>query len=490
MSFPPAPPESPGVVRRRRAVIVDAKVDDDDDPGEALFLQESWRSFTNMAILPLLARSAGDERRRLLSIYARWEQVVKECQRRALRTRLLQFRAQYRIFLVYQQYCDYRIKVMYNFVETQIEELVFRSLSRAWRQSSTADESTSSSDSDAANANYLQSWAASVIQKMLMYCRLLIFDDAEEKRQEEERRWQEYKDAIEPSAIRMQRMYRFYKKMRSDKRAAALARAEQKILGREVRRDRLRALERLEEKRVRIARWSVAAVIIQSWWRRLYFTGLYMKLIWRREQAAIIIQSIYRSKLAQDDAQRERERVQREKDRKKNAMHDRSSAGAASAAYHRVMNSYEEHLDGSGKFAKGLHKMKALAAGGSALLFALGRERRADASEIWRKWKLRNLRPRSWLDENSRNVRHDELKRGDIVRVRWRGGDCLYDAQILAIHYCCFVSRFTSQFVGDEERTFTVRYLDDGTMEQHVRFSDVEFLKRLSKSPPALVEGS
>ena len=131
---PPPPPESPGVVRRRRAEIMDTDDHDDyddDDPGGVLFLQESWRSFTNMAILPLLARSAGDERRRLLSIYARWEQVVKMCQRRALRTRLLQFRAQYRILLVYQQYCDYRIKLMHNFVEAQVEELVFRSLSRA-----------------------------------------------------------------------------------------------------------------------------------------------------------------------------------------------------------------------------------------------------------------------------------------------------------------------------------------------------------------------
>jgi hypothetical protein len=116
-----------------------------------------------------------------------------------------------------------------------------------------------------------------------------------ERKEKEDLEWREIWDNV---AIKLQRIYRYYRDYKKAQKENDMIRARLALEGRELKRIRQRALEQAERFRIQRAKEVAAAIKIQSWWRVQLAKKLMLKKLWERELYAILLQSSWRRKVA------------------------------------------------------------------------------------------------------------------------------------------------------------------------------------------------
>lgn len=332
---------------------------------------------------------------------------------------------------------------------------------------------------------------ATLKRHLMMRVRLMIYDAkeaAEEERQRQEReaeaRYREYWARYEQAVVSCQRMWRFYRSLRQTDKATWIARASNSIHGEQRVRNRLAGLAYLEQKRLRKQREEQAAIKIQTRWRQRA-AKKWMLMVWLlRDRAALLIQSTWRMMLGRRRANDMRAYHEEQAARERRMEYEQTPVGAAELARQDVLTDYDEAIHGTGVLPRVRMQVRARVAGARAFV-AASVERRRDRARIrMREQRNKRRRKRVPTPEEWEDTRDDELQRGDIVKSRWRGGRVWWPAEILAVHDCCFVSQHTGLLVGDEKRTFDVRYLKDGVLDYRVPFAHLRFAERPSTNPP------
>ncbi len=303
----------------------------------------------------------------------------------------------------------------------------------------------------------------------------------------EDARWNAF---LASHAVVCQRIWRFYRHQKLDDRRVWMSRARSSIAGVQVGRDRVWQLMLLQRKRRLEEKMRRAAIIIQKYWRR---KAAYDEaaLLWiAMDDAAIAIQSMWRMRLGQlrrDERQRYYDELDRQAAREAELA---TPSGARKALVERRQLEYNPDIHGKSKMAALRYRMAT-----RLRAFQTYWRRRIEISRAAYNKKMRDLerrrrKKRVPTAENAAECRDDELQRGDIVSVQWRQGRVWWPAEILAVHHCSFISQFTGKLVGDELRTFCVRYTKDGILDQRVPFSRVRFIRRPHPDPPPIQPGS
>ena len=312
--------------------------------------------------------------------------------------------------------------------------------------------------------------------------RIYEFKKAEKERVERENReWREYWDNL---AIKLQRIYRYYRDYKRmlyemDKERSRLA-----LEGRELRRHRARMFAQAELFRKRRVLEVEAAIIIQSWWRMILGKMALLKKIWEREVYATAIQSTWRRKCAYRILAQKVAAFQALKEQQLTFEGERTPYGSAQVAHKRTIDYYDPAIYGNGPHMKVIKHVRAMYEAAATYLPLIVDKHVNEARNKLKRDRQKKKKPRETIPDGDPGVLPHEFKVGDRVSVRWRDRRWSYPAVIIGVHYSNFVSQITGNQRGFEFQCFDVIYDDDKLLERHVPYDWVTaFVTRPETAP-------